>query len=85
MKFKGQIYQIAVETGSDLEEATDLKILFTKPNDSTGYFIGEASGTTLTYLTTASDIDQVGLWKFQAYVDGVLGDITTEYFGQPLI
>lgn len=91
MNFKTQsLLTITVETGySNLASATVKRILFTKPNGSKGYFPGTVSGTTLTYQTTNSDIDQAGLWKFQAYIEVTglkgFGDITTQYFETSLL
>lgn len=91
MKFKTQsLLVITVETGySGLGSATVKRILFTKPNGSKGYWNGTVSGTSLTYQTTEGDIDQAGLWKFQAYIEvGGLkgfGDITTQYFETSLL
>lgn len=91
MKFKTQsLLIITVETGySGLASATVKRILFTKPNGSKGHWDATESGTLLTYQTTNSDIDQAGLWKFQAYivVGGLkgFGDITTQYFETSLL
>jgi hypothetical protein len=91
VKFKSQsLLIITVETGySGLGSATVKRILFEKPNGSKGYWDATVSGTTLTYQTTNSDIDQVGLWKFHSYIEvgglKAYGDITTQYFGKPLI
>ena len=89
--FKTQsLLTISVETDyASLAAASTKLINYTKPQGQTGSFTATASGTTLTYALANGDIDQAGLWKFQAYivVGGLkgIGSIDTHFFEAPLL
>jgi hypothetical protein len=59
--------EIRLDTMNDLTGATDLKILFKKPNGQEGHWVATATGTELIYLVQNGDLDIPGLWKIQAY------------------
>ena len=88
--FKNQsLLRITAETGYNDLASTDVhRILYTKPDGSSGFFEGTISGTKLIYNLVAGDIDQEGYWNFQAYVEiGGLkgyGEIAKHYFSMPL-
>ena len=88
--FKTQsLLTLSVESSyASLASASSKVIKYTKPRGETGSFTATSAGTTLTYALANGDIDQAGLWKFQAYivVGGLigLGAIDTHYFDTPL-
>lgn len=75
--FQGQsLLTIELETSYDISSATTAKILFQKPDGTTGEFEGVVSDTTkVAYTTETGDLDQAGTWHMQAYVeiDGLKG------------
>lgn len=90
-KFKTQsLITIIAETGyAGLASATVKRILYKKPNGDTGYWIATNSGTTLVYSVQNGDIDQVGEWQFQAYIEVTslkgYGSIAKQTFEKPII
>lgn len=68
--YKGQtLLTIKLETGLDISSATVKKINYKKPDGTIGSWTASADGTTkLSYSITANDINQVGIWKMQAFV-----------------
>jgi len=89
--FKTQsLLTIILETNySGLASADVKKILYTKPNRTTGYFTATVDGTRLKYIVQAGDIDQSGEWKFQAYIEVSgrtgYGDEVKQEFKTPII
>ena len=69
---KNQTFTLSIETGQDLTLATDTKILYTKPNAARGEWAADINGSSISYGTANADIDQAGVWKFQAFykIDG---------------
>lgn len=82
--FKDQGYSIlTLDTGIDISGATIKRILWVKPDKSTGYFDAELSGNKkLVYQASNETWDQEGKWYFQAYVEigglKAFGDIVNE-------
>ena len=68
--FKDQgLLTIELDTGYDITSATSAKILYQKPDGTTGEFVGAASDTTkISYSLVDGDIDQAGTWIFQSFV-----------------
>jgi hypothetical protein len=68
--FKGQtLLTVKLETGLDISLASVRQILFKKPDGTKGAWIASADGLTkLSYDVSTNDIDQVGIWKMQAFV-----------------
>jgi hypothetical protein len=63
-------FQIIFDTGEDLAGATVHNLIFLKPGGSIVTFSGTIDGTTLKYTTTAAtDLDIMGTWSVQAYVE----------------
>lgn len=75
--FNGQsLLTIELDTSYDISAATEAKILYQKPDGTTGEFVGVVSDTTkVSYTVDTGDIDQVGTWHMQAYVEigGLIG------------
>lgn len=69
---KNQTFTLSIDTGQDLTLATDTKILYTKPNSARGEWGADINGSSISYGTSNADIDQAGVWKFQAFykIDG---------------
>lgn len=67
MIYTSQSFELRLLTGVDLSAATNPKILYTKPNKAEGEWTGTIDGQDITYETTNADLDQKGVWKFQAY------------------
>jgi hypothetical protein len=60
---------ISIDTGlSNLASATVKKILFMRPDRTTGAWEGTVSGTKLTYAPQAGDINLPGIWTLQTFV-----------------
>lgn len=90
--FKSQgLLRITMETGYDsLDNADVTRILYEKPQSKTkGYFEAQVSGTTLIYNLQNGDIDEVGNWEFQAYIEiagaYTFGGIVKHHFRKPLL
>lgn len=60
--------KITAETGQTLAGATTKDIDYTKPDGTTGSWDATIVGTTLEYDLVDGDLDQSGIWKFQAHV-----------------
>lgn len=67
--FKNQtLLTLKLETNLDISTASELKILYRKPDGTRGSWPGTLDGTTkISYDVSANDIDQAGNWQFQAY------------------
>ena len=62
--------EITFDTTEDLSTATVHKILYRKPDGTTGEWAGTVVGTTLTFTTiVATDLDVAGVWQVQAYCE----------------
>jgi hypothetical protein len=79
---------INIDTGISLATATATKILFKRPDGSSGEWDAVATGSTLTYDPTDTDLNQWGDWQFQAYceIDGeaAYGEVIKQVIYQPL-
>ena len=69
--YKNQSYlTIYLDTNETLTTATNLKILYQKPDGSTGEWSGTADDTTkIKYTVLDDDLDQAGQWYFQSYFE----------------
>lgn len=69
--FKNQsLLIIKIQTNYTLTGATVRRILYKKPDNTTGFWEATLEGTTiLTRQLTNGDIDQSGAWTFQAYAE----------------
>jgi hypothetical protein len=71
--------KLVMDTGlTNLNEATERKILAQAPNGKKKEFPANPVGTTLEYQLVNADIDRAGKWTFQAFV--VIGG--KQYFGK---
>jgi len=88
--FKLQSYlDIYLDTKIDLSGASEVQVLYEKPDGTTGSWRAEVDDTTkVKYEGQEGDIDQSGPWKLQAYAliaDRVaLGNIVHQTFLVPL-
>jgi hypothetical protein len=60
---------IRLNTDLDLAGASVTKILVLRPDRSKVEWLASADGRSLMYDVAPGDIDQTGLWQFQAYVE----------------
>ena len=68
--FAGEVGTVvSLECGITISAATTLRIYYTKPDGTAGYWTGSISGTTkITYTTVAAtDIDVAGQWSLRSY------------------
>jgi hypothetical protein len=89
--FKGQtLFSLNAETGyASLGSADVTQIAYQKPSGTTGTWDANVSGTVLIYNVSLGDIDVVGTWQFQAYIEissmPTYGQIYKHHFKKPLI
>lgn len=69
MIYTGQVVKITAETNTDLSGAVTPRIRFEKDDKTVGEWVATINGQDLEYTTTETDLDVVGTWKCQAYVD----------------
>ena len=70
MMVKGDIGTIIkLDTDIDVSAAIDSRIDYKKPNGDTGSWTASTSTTFVQYTLTSGDLDMVGKWELQAYVD----------------
>ena len=78
---------ISIDLGINLSTATGVKILYKKPSGASGSWAGSATGTKVLYSATDGEIDEPGLWQFEARadIDGKKSSgISTQYVDKPL-
>ena len=64
--------KIKLDAGCDISAATVLKILYSKPGKTRveGEWAASADGTNYAYyLTQAGDLDVIGTWHIQLYIE----------------
>lgn len=61
-------FTLEYDTKISLSGGTSPAIKYTKPSGDTGSWSGTVSGTTIYYALTANDLDEVGRWKWRAYI-----------------
>ena len=89
--FKTQsLFSIVAKTHyDDLASAEVTRILYKKPGGTEGYWEASVSGTNLIYNVSNGDIDVVGQWTFQAYIElGGLkgyGSLFTQQIQKPIL
>lgn len=89
--FKTQsLLRISAETNyDDLASASITRILFIKPDGTRGHYEATVDGTKLYYDVAAGDIDQIGIWQFQAYIEigglKAFGEIDEKRISRPII
>lgn len=65
--------KLILECGTTISTATKREVRYMKPSGARGTWTGgQETTTSISYVTLAGDIDEVGTWKFQAYVE-ILG------------
>lgn len=66
--FKQQtLLTITLDCGTSVSSSTTSRVLYKKPNGDIGYWNGTPSGNYIIYSIQSGDIDQSGVWQFQAY------------------
>lgn len=89
--FKNQGYFVLIlDTGISLAAATVTKIKYRKPSGTTGAFTATVTETTkLQYQFANDDLDEVGKWEFQAYVEftglQAYGEIVEQEIRTPIV
>jgi len=62
--------KIILNVGVDISDSTAQKIKFKRPNRTSGLWDAErASSTSISYIIQEDDLNYVGIWKLQAYVE----------------
>ena len=70
----GKIYisdkgtKIILDCGTDISTATQVKIMWKDPDETTGEWIGAIENNNYVTYTNPSSWDITGTWRFQAYV-----------------
>ena len=61
---------IKLDTGTNVSAASVKRILYKKPDGTTGYWTASSveNNTILVYNFIDTDLDQTGVWTFQAFV-----------------
>jgi hypothetical protein len=63
------LFNLKLDTNIDCSSATTTDIKYVKPNDTEGTWTATVEDSTkLVYQVQSGDLDDVGLWKFQAVV-----------------
>ena len=80
---------ITLDCGTSVVGATTARVLYQKPDGTTGYWNATPSTNYLIYSILDGDIDQSGVWRFQAYavLTGKIayGEIVYKDIQKPLI
>jgi len=62
--------KIILNVGVDISDSTVHKIKFKRPNRTSGYWDAKReSSTSISYVIQENDLNYVGIWKLQAYVE----------------
>jgi hypothetical protein len=66
---KQGLLTLTCECGITITEATEMKILFKKPDGTKGSWTAEQNtATSIRYDASNADLDQEGFWEIQAFV-----------------
>ena len=61
---------ISIDVQEDISSATSMSIKFKKPDNTTGSWPAFLEGLgSVQYVTTHGDLDQVGTWYLQVYIE----------------
>ena len=69
--FQAQGYlTLKLETNLNISTASAIKILYKKPDGTRGFWVADSieNNTIIVYDLTNADLDQAGVWTFQAFV-----------------
>lgn len=59
---------IELDTGYNISSASEVKILYQKPNATKGEWVGTVTeNTKISYAVQADDLDMAGTWVLQSY------------------
>ena len=68
--FNGQtLLELQLDTKYTLAAATNIKVLYKKPNGTKGEWAATADGTVIKYQLQNNDVDVPGIWEVQAYFE----------------
>ena len=87
--FKGQkLLRINLDTDTALTSGSGFKIIYKKPDSTTGSWDAQVDGTKVYVDCDDGKIDQAGVWEFQPYwtenSNPIYGDIIQQEFKEPL-
>ena len=60
---------ISIDVGEDVSAATAAEIRYRKPSGASGSWPATVTGQTVRRVTASDDINEKGLWHFQAFVN----------------
>ena len=60
--------KIILDCVEDISAATTRKIIYEKPDGTSGEWTAIRENNTIYYLTLEGDIDQAGYWTLQSYI-----------------
>jgi len=63
--YKDQPYTLTLDTNNSLAGASELKILYRKPEGTTGELAGSDTGTSIQASVPGATNDTEGVWSFQ--------------------
>lgn len=62
--------KIILNVGVDISDSTAQKIKFKRPNRTSGEWVAKREGSaSISYVIQINDLNYVGIWKLQAYVE----------------
>lgn len=68
--FSGQtLLLLSLETGYDLSTVSIVRIIYKKPDETVGSWVGAIDGTAITFSEFTDTMLTPGTWKFQAEVE----------------
>jgi hypothetical protein len=65
----GTLIKISPSDGLDISSAISSSVRYQKPSGNTGTWTGSVVDNTIQYTTIDGDIDEAGMWYFQAFVE----------------
>jgi len=69
--FMGDKVELRLNAHSDISGFSSYQVKYAKPSGVTGVWTGALLGTEyVTYTTSVSDLDTIGVWKLQIYIGG---------------
>ena len=64
-------FELILDTTLELEDVTHAEILYRKPSGETGAWSAYAEGTHVVHVVGDGELDEAGVWVFQAHVVGI--------------
>lgn len=79
---------ISIDLGQNVTSASNVKILYKKPDATTGAWDATATGSSVVYNATNGELDQPGHWQFEARLtlggQKISSQIVTQNVDKPL-